>query len=133
MGKSFTCASTTPPFTWLLSFRNLEGQTARWVQRLQEYNFTSEHRQSTGHTNADALSMRPCPEGCSHCQKVEQRADDRRVQMVVAAPADGWDNQALRREQLADKDPRPLIRDIEDGHLPEWRNISNRGPICKSY
>jgi hypothetical protein len=56
---------------WLLSFRNLEGQTARWVQRLQEYNFTSEHRQGTRHTNADDLSSRPCPEECLHCQKIE--------------------------------------------------------------
>jgi hypothetical protein len=28
---------------WFMSFRNLEEQTACWVQRLQEYNFTSEH------------------------------------------------------------------------------------------
>jgi hypothetical protein len=34
--------STLP---WLLSCRNLEGQTAQWVQCLQEYNFTSKHRQ----------------------------------------------------------------------------------------
>jgi hypothetical protein len=46
--------------TWLLSFRNLEGQTARWVQRLQEYNFTTEHRQGIRHTNADALFRCSC-------------------------------------------------------------------------
>lgn len=33
--------------TWLLSFMNLEGQRAQWVQRLQEYNFTSEYRHQT--------------------------------------------------------------------------------------
>jgi hypothetical protein len=57
--------------TWLLSFRNLELQTARRVQRLQEYNFTSEHRQGTRNTNADARSRRPCPEEFLHCQKIE--------------------------------------------------------------
>jgi hypothetical protein len=35
--------------TWLMSFRNLEGQTARWIQRLREYYFTSEHRQDRKH------------------------------------------------------------------------------------
>jgi len=118
--------------TWLLSFRNLEGQTARWVQRLQEYNYTSEHRQGIRHTTG-ALPRRPYPEGCFHCQKVEQREDDQRVRMVIAAPADGWDHQDLRREQLADNDLGPLIREIEAGCRPEWRDICNRGPIYKSY
>jgi hypothetical protein len=31
--------------TRLMSFKKLEGQTARWIPRLQEYIFTSEHRQ----------------------------------------------------------------------------------------
>ena len=51
--------------------------------------------------------------------------------MVVAAPADGWDHQDLR-EQLADNDLGPLIREIEAGRRPEWRDISNRGQIYKS-
>jgi hypothetical protein len=41
--------------TWLTCFNTLEGQTARWIQRLQEYSFTSEHRQGRK-KNADALS-----------------------------------------------------------------------------
>jgi len=69
----FHLCTDNSALTWLLSFRNLEGQTARWVQRLQEYNFTSEHRQGIRRANADTLSRCPCPEGCSHCQKVEQR------------------------------------------------------------
>jgi hypothetical protein len=42
--------------TWLMSFKNFEGQTARQIQRLQEYNFTSEQRQGQKHNNVDALS-----------------------------------------------------------------------------
>jgi hypothetical protein len=42
--------------TWIKGFKNLEGQTARWIQRLQEYNFISEHRQCPKHDKADALS-----------------------------------------------------------------------------
>jgi len=53
--------------------------------------------------------------------------------MIVAAPADGWDYQVLRREQLADNDLGPLIQEIEAGRRTEWRDISNRGPIDKSY
>jgi hypothetical protein len=74
-----------------MSFRNLEGQTACWIQLLQEYNFTSEHRQGWKHNNADALSRRPCQEECMHCQKAEMRADVKQVRAIAALPAAGWD------------------------------------------
>lgn len=45
---------------WLLSFKNLKGQRAHWVQRLQDYNFTFGHRHWRKYTNLDALSGRPC-------------------------------------------------------------------------
>jgi hypothetical protein len=131
-GQEFHLRTDHSALTWLLSFRNLEGQTARWVQRLQEYNFTSEHCQGIRHTNADTLSRRPCPEHCVHCRKVE-RIDGQSVRVVAAAPADGWDQQALRNEQLADPDLGRLMREVETVQRPEWKAISDQGPIYKSY
>jgi hypothetical protein len=119
--------------TWLLSLKNLEGQTARWVRRLQEYHFSSEHRQGVRHTNADALSRRPCLKECLHCEKIELQENIPKVRIVVAAAADGWDRQALRREQLGDSDVGPLMREVEAGQRPEWRDISDRSPTYKSY
>ena len=81
----------------------------------------------------NAISRRPFPEDCSHCQKVEQRADGQRVRIVATAAANCWDRQALRREQLADNDLGPLIREMEAGQRPEWKDISDWGPIYKSY
>ncbi|GBO17949.1 Retrovirus-related Pol polyprotein from transposon 297, partial [Araneus ventricosus] len=52
---------------WLLNFREPEGQIARWVQILQEYDFEIQHRKGTSHGNAIALSRRPCKERCKHC------------------------------------------------------------------
>jgi hypothetical protein len=63
---------------WTPAYRPLRPDMATGLQeqeqRLQEYNFTSEHHQGRKHTNVDALSRRPCLEECSHCRKVEQRA-----------------------------------------------------------
>jgi hypothetical protein len=42
-GQEFHLHTDHLALTWPMSFKNLEGQTARWIQRLQEYNFTSEH------------------------------------------------------------------------------------------
>jgi hypothetical protein len=35
-GKQFHLRTEHSALTWLMSFKNLEGQTARWIQRLQE-------------------------------------------------------------------------------------------------
>jgi len=130
-GQEFHLRTDHSALTWLLSFRNLEGLTARWVPRLQEYNFTSQHRQGIRH-KADVLSRRPCTEECSHCRKVE-RTDCQTVRIVATTAADGWDQQALRRKQLADNDIGPLMREMEAGRHPEWKDISDPGPIYKSY
>jgi hypothetical protein len=74
-GQEFYLRPDHSALTWLMSSKNLEGQTACWIQRLREYNFTSEHRQGRKHNNADTLSRLPCQEECTHCQKVEARAE----------------------------------------------------------
>jgi hypothetical protein len=43
-GQQFHLCTDYSALTWFMSFKNLEEQTERWIQRLQEYNFTSEHR-----------------------------------------------------------------------------------------
>jgi hypothetical protein len=114
-----------------MSFKNLEGQTARWIQSLQEYNFTSEHRQGRRH-NADTLSRRPCQEKCAHCHKVEARADVKQVQAIAALPAVSWDPVTLRTEQLNDPDIGPILQEVETGEQPEWKDIADRSPKYKS-
>jgi len=63
---------------------------------------------------------------------VEQQADGQRVRIVAVAAANGWDQQTLRREQLADNIG-PLMLEMEAGQCPKQRGISAWGPIYKSY
>ena len=49
---------------WLLNFREPEGQIARWIQTLGEYDFEIIYRPGKTHQNADSLSRRRCPQ-CS--------------------------------------------------------------------
>lgn len=47
---------------------------ARWLRKLQQYNFTIHQRRGRRHGNADALSRRPCEEAaCKYCEKREMQ------------------------------------------------------------
>ena len=47
---------------------------ARWLEKLQTYDFRMEYRAGEGHQNADVLPRRPCFEkNCMHCQRQEEK------------------------------------------------------------
>ena len=46
---------------------------ARWIEKLQNYEFQIEHRKGQLHNNADALSRRPCQLYCKHCSLAEKK------------------------------------------------------------
>jgi hypothetical protein len=129
-GQEFHLCTHHAALTWLPSFKNFEGQTARWLQRVQRYIWASSGRR---HTNADTLSRKPCQEESCHCLNVEQRADGLKIRVVATATANDWDRAALRREQLADDDLGQLLQELDAGQRPEWRDISDRSPVYKSY
>ena len=59
LGREFTLRTDHGSLIWLRNFREPEGQLARWLEKLEEYNFTIIHRRGTSHCNADALSRLP--------------------------------------------------------------------------
>ena len=60
-GKTFRIRTDHGALTWLKSSPEPIGQNARWVEILQEYDFTIEHRSGSRHQNCDALSRIPVP------------------------------------------------------------------------
>ncbi|GBM47411.1 Retrovirus-related Pol polyprotein from transposon 297 [Araneus ventricosus] len=58
-GWKFLLQTDHASLRWLLNFIETEGQIARWIQRLKEYDSEIQHRKATSHGNADALSRRP--------------------------------------------------------------------------
>ena len=57
-GRKFTARTDHKSLAWLQSFKHPEGQVARWLQTLAEFQFVVEHRPGVHHSNADALSRR---------------------------------------------------------------------------
>ncbi|GFU91741.1 retrovirus-related Pol polyprotein from transposon 297 [Trichonephila clavipes] len=104
-GQKFLLRTDHASLTWLMNFRNTEGQVARWIQRLNEYYFDIRHRKGSSHGNADALSRRPCPENCRHCSRVETKYDYaiRQITTSTATPPDPWSDEKVREDQMADR------------------------------
>ena len=60
LGRQFTLRTGHSSIVWIQNFKKPEGQLARWMEKLQEYDFKVVHRRGTQHNNADALSRQPC-------------------------------------------------------------------------
>ena len=66
LGRQFTLRTDHSALKWLQTLKEPEGQLARWLEQLQEYEFEIIHRPGKQHSNADALSRRP---PCSQCNR----------------------------------------------------------------
>ena len=61
-GRPFIIRTDHSALQWMMDFRNVQGQSAHWLEKFQQYDFSIVHRQGVKHGNADALSKRPCAE-----------------------------------------------------------------------
>ncbi|KAL0202037.1 hypothetical protein M9458_000055, partial [Cirrhinus mrigala] len=64
LGRSFTVRTDHSSLQWLIRMREPEGQLARWLEKVGEYDFKVVHRPGHCHENADVLSRRPCRSTC---------------------------------------------------------------------
>ena len=73
-GQKFTIRTNHASLKWLLNFKNPEGQIARWLDKLQTYDFCIVYHTARSYQNADVLSHRPCFDtNCKHCQNQEEK------------------------------------------------------------
>ncbi|GFV41340.1 retrovirus-related Pol polyprotein from transposon 297 [Trichonephila clavipes] len=103
--RKFLLRTDHASLTWLLSFKNSEGQIARWIQRLQEYDVEIRHRKGSAHGNADAFSRRPCPESCKYCSRIEKKFGIiGPIVCQVTTPSksalDPWSDESARKDQF---------------------------------
>ena len=83
-GANFLIRTDHAALQWLRNLRDPEGQLARWLARLGQYDFSVMHRSGQKHNNADSLSRRPCPSGCRHCSQRESPAGHCRMAVTRA-------------------------------------------------
>ncbi|PIK34749.1 hypothetical protein BSL78_28428 [Apostichopus japonicus] len=145
LGKPFLLRTDHGSLRWLFSFKEPEGQVARWIESLAPYEFKIEHRPGTKHLNADALSRKPCaqcglssstdpgknelsvkadveavtphPENDGDTEKLPRISD---VDHVPNSATDSmtiptWSKEHLRKEQLKDRELKMFIEILESG------------------
>ena len=149
LGKPFTLRTDHSSLTWLYNFKNPEGQLARWLEALQEYHFTIEHRKGCLHGNADAMSRRPCSQ-CgrdSHTTMEATIAVCKETNTVVPERS----NEDIRKLQMEDQSIGFVLRakEANDRPSPEilkgqsltvrrliqlWpRLLISNGTLCRKY
>ena len=160
-GSKYLVRTDHGALTWLLRFKNPEGQLARWFEVLSQYDITIKFRAGRLNSNADALSRIPC-DNCAYCLKQEnqdaQRNDVKNHQhepirkMVLRSEVQTENNDnvedsplssawltaktpgSLRAEQLNDPSIK-LVLDWKEKSpsRPNWEDVSHPGPNSKYY
>ncbi|KAK3106610.1 hypothetical protein FSP39_023509 [Pinctada imbricata] len=155
-GQEVLLRTDNSAVSWMKNLKRPTGQTARWLEELGTYNLQVIHRPGKSHSNADALSRRPC-KSCERQESINQEAiiqesveeeksdiqepkcDTVRVtseEMNTSrnqAILEGWDPMSLRQKQLEDENIQPIISAFDDtGTRPPWDKVSSGSSILKT-
>ncbi|GBM96236.1 Retrovirus-related Pol polyprotein from transposon 297 [Araneus ventricosus] len=136
-GRKFLLRTDHASLRWFLNFKEPEGEIARWIQRLQEYDFEIQHRKGTSHGNADALSRRPCKESCKQCTNAEKKFGMEReisVKVLTTTTVDAWPSCEIQKAQLEDPAIKPILeKKLNSSDPPSWQEIAPESPATKRY
>ncbi|KAF7654945.1 hypothetical protein LDENG_00063000 [Lucifuga dentata] len=109
-GLVFTVRTDHSALQWLVTFKEPEGQLARWLEELQAFNFNVEHRAGARHTNADALSR-----GGLCCSQVEE---------FMCRELQAVDLVEWKKQQEQDAKLQPVLQWVEAQRQPLWEEVA---------
>ena len=119
-GRRFVIKTDHSSLRWLLSFRQPECQTTRWIQKLQLYDFEIIYRPGRTNSNADALSRRPCYSSeCGYCERLKAKEvpnDENSMKIARNATTEEksflkiWTREELISLQNTESDIGPIFR-----------------------
>ena len=98
---------------WIQGFKHPEGQLARWLEQLQEFEFKCEYRPGKTHQNADAMSR--CPVNQQETGSY-QTANLQIISSVSPIPC--YNPPEIRDAQYADPTLRPVFEWFMSGARP---------------
>jgi hypothetical protein len=126
------------------NFQTAEGQLARWITKLQEYDFSTSHRPGKQHGNADALSRRPCPQCGRSDHPFSQLPDSHPstpllgqeqsapLQVASTTPSNSPPTVISRETQLNDSSIGVILIAVESGHKFPEQVLKGLSPESRS-
>ena len=117
LGRQFSLRTDHQSISWLQNFKEPQGQLARWLEQLQEYDFTIVHRPGKRHGNADALSRRTW----SQCGQSDKPHMVGRVSLPT-----GYTANELRQAQLDDPVVSPVLQPKEKASKPTAEDVKSQ-------
>ncbi|CAG2204118.1 unnamed protein product [Mytilus edulis] len=97
------------------------GQTARWLEELGTYNLTVTHRAGRKHSNADALSRRPC-KSCERQESGNHASDDETDEIQLE------ETDFVNQELHENEEPTPRIEIVRVCTRSQTGNQSSATP-----
>lgn len=129
LGREFQLRTDHGSLAWLTSFKEPEGQLARWLEQLQEFQFQIIHRPGKHHTNADALSRRPCSQCGRESHEIPMsKSLESSADTMAAASLSNRSPQAFHHLQLEDGPIHLLLEAINRNVKPSMEDVRGEGP-----
>jgi predicted aspartyl protease len=130
LGRHFLLRVDHSALTYLRKTKDLMGQAARWLDYIEEYDFSIVHRSGSSHGNCDALSRRPSEEsettpkqtGISeaYCCRVQK------PETIPPTPTTDLTSSTIAAMQAQDSAIEPLLTVIRNGgQRPAWGDIQS--------
>ena len=152
LGREFDIRTDHGSLRWLVTFKDPEGQLARWHEVLGEYQYNVIHRAGRVHGNADGLSRRPCVQ-CGRLEPlnipvVPQKEVRGEAEKFASGPGEPGGSRVrvgtilmtpqldladVREAQLGDHTIRRVMVALESGAQPDWKEASGWRPAAKAY
>jgi len=119
-GRKFLIRTNHISLRCLMSFRDLEGQLALGLERVQQCEFEIIHQKGQLHQNVDGLSRHPCTKkGCTYCAKAELKENSVARIVLEEENLEEW-----RKRQLEDPVFSVFLRGKELGRRPLHEEIA---------
>ena len=149
IGRRFRLRTDHGALVWIFQFKEPEGQLARWLELLSQFDMEIIHRPGRIHGNGDGLSRRPCPRDCPTCTRGEKRIEDVRVLQTSAETTKEQKGRTARKRketsgQPVDPDPLQWLKTAQttDEDLkeidtwekkPTWNEVKDKSKNLKTY
>jgi hypothetical protein len=130
-GRHFTVRTDHSSLQWLHNFKEPEGQLARWLEILQEYDYEIIHRPGKQHGNADGLSRQQCQQcGREHNDPRPKRVPHE-VRLMKIQPR--WTAQEFALAQQEDSILKPVLQAMSKQGRPSAHEVSTWPPAARHY